>query len=573
MTFKSIQRWSRDPRVIMEAVDLVNADPEGVQLQMKEDEHGKVLIGRVKPYNHEETLIKSNMKTILVKGWPVKKNSRALERFRSIFFGQENAEENVKVAFWGHNIPNGTITIECETEDGAAQAMKNLEHFADEGINSVHEKERRYLEIDGLSLTVQRLAMPERSNLSSAEQDREDNQTIEEAVKYHQDSNENSPTRKDFDLSPLFQRGENEFAGKSSAAPTVLDPLSDIDETDCNNWWSDGTAEPGLVECKLAMNELLEERSALPPPPREWLHEYTRRPNEITQQEKLHRKYHMRRRYKLCKEVAALVQCVKNSIAVGNVTALGSQDGYMISDFLAQALLVYSESPPHPSTHHFMEVENDHHFQQQLEHGIAEKNIIFPYDACIEVFHILNELNLDIHPSHYAFAIRAACHEYRWGEAADLFLAQIGGISNDDGDQDYSDFGYNSGNVLAPGGFVPIDPTLGWDQPLQLGLYAVARNERSKMNAVTQSAVRVSTPSKTVFETALRMCMMSPSDKENCELAIIELFLSDCHSLSLLLESHKGTLFVLYRRCFGCWCSVRSFGSMERLSRLRNKSR
>jgi len=523
MTFKSIQRWSRDPRVIMEAVDLVNANPEGIKLQLKEVERGKVLIGRIEPYNHEEILRKSKLKTIVIMGWPIKKNNRALARFRSILFGEENTEENVNVAFWGHDIPKGTITIEFDTEDGVAQAMKNLEYFADEAINSGCENDVHILEIEGIPLTVQRRAIPERSNSSSAEQNSKDIQTLHKVKKYQQNLNGISLTRNDFDLSPLFQRGENEFAGTSSITPTIVDSLPDIDESDWNNsWWSDGTAKPGLMECKLAIIELFKERSALPPPPREWLHEYTPRSNKFMQHEKLLQQYHVRRRYKLCKEVAALVQCVKNAIAEGNITALGSQDGYMISDFLAQALLVYSESPPRPSTHHLKACrseDNDDYHSNQLVDDISEKDVISPYYACIEVFHILNELNLDIHPSHYAFAIRAACHEYRWEEAADLFLAQIGGIASDDDDQDNSRYRYNRSNLLAPGGFVPIDPTLGWDQPLQLGLYAVARNERSKMTLGRESAVGVSNPSKIVFETALRMCMMSPSNKENYVLA------------------------------------------------------
>jgi len=135
---------------------------------------------------------------------------------------------------------------------------------------------------------------------------------------------------------------------------------------------------------------------------------------------------------------------------------------------------------------------------------ISDGKAVSPYEACIDVFNILRNLNLDIHPSHFSYAIRSACHEFRWEEAATLFLSQIDGDDTD----------------MASGGFVPIDPSLGWDQPLEVGLYAVARDSLYKLKNVEEGEEDVDiSPSKRVFETAMKMCMISPSGQENYILA------------------------------------------------------
>jgi hypothetical protein len=92
-----------------------------------------------------------------------------------------------------------------------------------------------------------------------------------------------------------------------------------------------------------------------------------------------------------------------------------------------------------------------------------------------------------------------------------LFLAQIDG--DDAGDTSF---------MTSRGGFVPIDPAIGWDQPCAIGLYAVARKYKQIMadEGLRENDVAVS-PSKRVFDAAMKMCMLSPSGQENCKPVIL----------------------------------------------------
>ena len=110
---------------------------------------------------------------------------------------------------------------------------------------------------------------------------------------------------------------------------------------------------------------------------------------------------------------------------------------------------------------------------------------------------MLRELNLDINPSHYTHALRAACNESRWREASRLFLTQVDG----DGDDEF--------NPNATGGYVPIDPELAWE-----GLYAVACDSKSSDSTGERTTP---SPSKRVFDTAMKMSMISPSSQERCK--------------------------------------------------------
>ena len=137
-------------------------------------------------------------------------------------------------------------------------------------------------------------------------------------------------------------------------------------------------------------------------------------------------------------------------------------------------------------------------------HRLLVYCLVSPYEACHEVIDILHILNIDVHPMQYFYAIRAACQDSRWEDAADIFLSQIVG------DEEF----------LPTGGFVPIDPTLGWDKPLEMGMYAVARDALTKSKVAQENGTELDAnmlPSKRVFDIAMKICMISPQSQENCK--------------------------------------------------------
>ena len=211
-------------------------------------------------------------------------------------------------------------------------------------------------------------------------------------------------------------------------------------------------------------------------------------------------------RRELCQDVTRIVKCVRNSISTGVIRALGARDAYAMADLLNEMMEILSESPPSRAG------RQDSVNAIDLRSG-GSYDDASPYEACIDALDILHSLNLDVHPRHYSYAIRSACHEFRFEEAANLFLNQI------EGDDD----SFGDGIDTNTGGFVPFDSTLGWDQPLEVGLYAVAIDSWRKLQLAVgpeDATTGPSTsPSTKVFDTALKLSMIAPTRQENYVLA------------------------------------------------------
>lgn len=272
-----------------------------------------------------------------------------------------------------------------------------------------------------------------------------------------------------------------------ASVSTILAKNTQSSMLDSKTWEHKGT--PTLSEFADAMDQLYQEHVSLPPPSREWLHEYSRGNinSKVFSIDTDSEQELLTRRRDLCRGTSELVSHVKDSIEQGKIRALGSKDGYALSDVLGRAIMIYSQSPSASII-----VANN----EMGSSGICL------YDACLDVFDILRSLNLDIHPSHYSCAIRSAAHESKWKEAAIIFLGQIEGDDTD--------------SFSSTGGFTPIDPTLGWDKPVEIGLYVVARDLRDN------TSHRGSAPSKQVFDTAMKMCMISPEGQEHCKYYIVD---------------------------------------------------
>ena len=233
-----------------------------------------------------------------------------------------------------------------------------------------------------------------------------------------------------------------------------------------------------------AMTHLYQEHLSLPPVSPDWLRKRDRtlakskRISTVETDEQL-----VERRQYLCKDVARLVSSIKSSINRGSIRAMRGKDGYALMDSLGLAMAIYSEAQPTLRAN-------------STDDG-SSGDSVSQYEACLGVFEILRNLNLPIMASHYTYAIRAACRESRWKEAAKLFLGQIDGNAADNPD------------LFATGGLAPIDEALAWE-----GLYALAvdkMTEEERVGKVNES------PSKRVFDTAMQMCMISPSNQKSCK--------------------------------------------------------
>jgi hypothetical protein len=208
------------------------------------------------------------------------------------------------------------------------------------------------------------------------------------------------------------------------------------------------------------------------------LHQFTDAMNFLYQE---HDRHDDNSREYLCIDVIRLVMSAKVSIQQGKIRAMRGKDRYALTDCFGLAMLVYSKTQPTTTLK-----------------GTSNNNnaALSPYEASLDVIEILRSLNIDILPTHYTCAIRAACNESRWSDATALLFSQIDGNDNADG--------------MSTGGFTPIDANIAWE-----GLYAVAmkmatENEAGQIQEIT---------SKFVFDTAMKMCMISPVGQEQYILA------------------------------------------------------
>ncbi|KAL7521510.1 hypothetical protein ACHAWX_006189 [Stephanocyclus meneghinianus] len=508
LSFRSVRRYTDRVSELVEAIEAASMSLEAVV-----DERGRWIIGRTVPFHYDESMRRHRHKIMTVEGWPVETNTQWVEsRLRSllcfcnpqritIHSGNDGFDANGRgdapvVAYWNKNVPTGIITLEFSTDEDARRAWDNLHSHAvkQDGIETVHpstlvvrslnpnaERGKRYsLHIGGLSLIVR--GMDEQQlEASGVRSDEKILSTL--AISSHDDDIPQSIPAKD---DPIVD---------SDAADSKSSPI--------DKWWLDETASPTLSQCTRAMEELFRTHATSPPPPREWLHEHRFKKRGGG---KPHASVPNRDpgRTDVSDDAALIVSRMHNSIDRGVVRALGAGEARAVSDFVRTAVRILSESPPTTTTNGSDRVPTDSYSSRKS-----------PYEACMEAFDILRRLNLDAQPHHCSYAVRCACHEKRWEEAADLFSSQIRGDA--------------SRENVAAGGFVPVDPTLGWDGPLEVGLYAVAVDAGLKARKSSYSVddegvgddegAKWMSPSKKVFDAAMKMSMISPAGQESYVLA------------------------------------------------------
>eukprot|EP00804_Cyclotella_cryptica_P015900 CCRYP_006390-RA/>CCRYP_006390-RA protein AED:0.02 eAED:0.02 QI:411/1/1/1/1/1/5/578/1448 len=594
LSFRSIRRYTHDAEVVLLAMEWVNArrgrreregggkeGEERVQLESLHDERGQLVLGRTVPYHHGESLQRSYEKIMIVEGWPVEENTQWVEsRVRSFlcsrpppsssstssspqqYAAQEGYDNHSSscIAYWNKNVPLGIITMEFTTLEGARCAWDNLHrsrtrnthdttvvdnakvHPAEIVVRSsscdakhVEQRDKRYnVFVGGLSLVVREMTEEELEGGQVVSSEERMENTLPTVPISKETSGETTHH------SSLEEMASNTSGSSNYTVVPEQQERSAISNSKPDKWWHNESAAPSLSQCTDAMNQFYNQHRTLPPPPREWLHEqrfnkrggrHNHHHHSSSSSSSHHAKYpwtslndqQWRERTELCANVAGIVSRIRNSIDRGVIRALGAREAYAMSDFIRRAMLILSECPPPTPT-----TTNP---TQSLDDD-SSPTTISPYNACLEAFDILRSLNLDFHPHHYSYAIRCACHESRWEEAANIFLRQI--IHGEDAHSSHDD-----GQTVTTGGFVPVDPTLGWDRPLEVGLYAVAVDAWFKLRksyavdrdddddgdsggggASSSDDVEWGvSPSKKVFDTAMKMSMIAPSGQESYVLA------------------------------------------------------
>lgn len=234
------------------------------------------------------------------------------------------------------------------------------------------------------------------------------------------------------------------------------------------------------------MEAFLQSRALLPPPPSSWLHPTDGLHfQDLVDDQSDNESEVLTQRIALHNDVVQLLLILRDSILGGHISPRGGQNGLILSDLLGNILLLLGESPP----------------SYLIVVGNAEttKRTVSPADAAAIALDLLRRTNLDVRPDHYASAIRAACRDGRWKMASDLFSSQVNPDS---------------------AGLVPVDSTLGLDSTAELGLYAIARHSQAEQ---IEKGDRPSVADK-VFDAALGMSIISPTDQDNCKCYCVHTF-------------------------------------------------
>ena len=476
-----------------------------LELDVDELDNGEFVVRRTPPFNYIDSIRNNYKRMMVIEGFPTDRKVRGpINHVRNLISkGVNQRRQPIPISYWRFNHQTGVINIEFKSEIGAMEAWECLEQgdpsrrIQIQNQSSLHDDnmKRSYkLQLGDISLVARSIDLPKEVGSLIDQNEMEKIDAVNEQS--HVDPQiEHKPRTTEIPIDTTIVSAE-----QPSPPPRLYDKLYSRPKT------LEINETPTLGQFTRSMNKLYDEHTRLPPPPREWLHEYDRRPKG-RQQSKASDEDEMQNmmRYDLYRDVVSVVSTVKASIEQGKIRGLGGKDGYALSDSLGRAMLIYSQTPPFS--------------------GDDESSS--PYVACLDVLAILRSLNLDIHPSQYFYAIRSACHESRWEEAAKMFLSQI------DGD-----------DTISTGGFVPINSTLGWDQPLEMGLYAVALDLLNKSSEDESSST-----SKQVFDVAMKCSMISPSGQENCK------FMPSCENQRCVLFKLTYSSLLYSIRCFGCWLS------------------
>jgi len=452
--------YEHDPKSrIIDAI--ASYDHPLVQLTVEETEgsNEETVVKRSPPFSYIDNVKQHHKKMMIVEARPAKL-SKFQSDVRSLLLGP-NGDRKQSLSYWKYNDKRGVINIEFTTEEAAMTAWDNLEKedgmIEVENVRSTERKVYR-LQLDNASVIVRPVVLES------------SNQTVDD------------------DEVDTVDLSQTELKTTSATETPV-----DTENVQPSKPW-EVNRTPTLDQFIMSINQLYDQHTQYPPPSREWLRELIRdKRTKKDIEQSIEHQYALRR--DIYRDTINLLSTVRNSIKQGKIRGLGGKDAYSLSDSLGEAMLIFSHMPA---------FKKRRASDEDGEEEDGDESLPSPYEACHEVIDILHILNIDIHPTQYFYAIRAACQDSRWEDAADIFLSQIVG------DEEF----------LPTGGFVPIDPTLGWDKPLEMGMYAVARDALTKSKVAEENGEVLDPnmlPSKRVFDIAMKMCMISPQSQENCK--------------------------------------------------------
>ena len=243
----------------------------------------------------------------------------------------------------------------------------------------------------------------------------------------------------------------NNNDSSTSMERTLTRPVETIDASEIK-------IEPNstLSKCNEIMSKLLQRRQELPSPPIDWLNSGPIDDTDFKNREDLY------------KDVISLTRAIELSIKAKRIQASSGRDIRELTALLGNILLICSESPPK---------------------RISSSPLPSTSQFCAKVLSLLNALNLDIQQIHIFCSIRAANQEHEWELASSLFRKQI--------DPDFN-------------GLVPVDPQLGWNGFLEMGLFGLAM-DLSHRGCEGVDVV------EGVLDAVRDMCMVSPTDQEKCK--------------------------------------------------------
>ncbi len=264
-----------------------------------------------------------------------------------------------------------------------------------------------------------------------------------------------------------------------------------------------------LAKCNEIMDKLLVRRSEFTPPPIDWLYSD---PIAIEKSDEI------QARLELYRDAVDLAKVIELSIQSKRLKVSSGRENRDLTSILGNLLLICSETPPRrlllesPN----LNLSSFQKSDKQKDRDTYE-NIPSTTNTCTKLLDLIQTLNFDIQPIHHFCAIRAANQEHEWEASSKLFLRQI--------DPDYN-------------GLVPVDPTLGWDGHVEMGLFGIAMQRKSHKHHDAQHQQQ-SRRNSHVVDGMLRavrdMCMVSPTDQEKCK-SFNDWIQSSCMSIYLLID-------------------------------------
>lgn len=298
-----------------------------------------------------------------------------------------------------------------------------------------------------------------------------------------------------------------------------------------------------LSKCTFISDKLIHKQSLLSPPSLTWMQPYhnnnhayydynddTEYIERMNQYKDFHKLLNIILQPSFMKQMNILIDSPSHHV----------QTLQLLNSLFTNCLIVCSKSLPpkywddmtwNSSDGEIFYNNNNNNNGQQYD-DVRNRNIRTPIQYSIEIYHLLQKINLDIQPIHYDCIIKTANFDYDNKNVDDNVdnTSTSNCTRNDDEGHNYYEFASNLFKKqinIDESGYVPIDSTLGWDKSVEMGLFSIAMNVLHK--ARTTSTRNVDNDSeddvaiamsvaKEVMDAVEEMCMVSPTDQERCKL-------------------------------------------------------